>query len=77
MAATLIDDLALYHQAQAPRALDPQATPRSIRTACVAAFGPLWTRVEASYDAKVPAEVRSEHDHLAACAVDTWGPDAP
>ncbi len=77
VAATLVDDLSLYHEAQAPRALSADAPPEAVRAACAKAFGPLWARVQASYEAKVPADVRAEHDHLAACAMSTWGPDAP
>lgn len=71
VAETLVGDLALYHQARAPR-LSPEAAAPDVDAACAAAFGPLWRKVRESYDSRVPAEVRAADDYLALAAKGRW-----
>ena len=72
VAATLVDDLDLYHGTKAPQGLSPTMSSEAVRACCAEAFGALWTQVTAAYDGKVDAEVRSQKDHLAEVAITTW-----
>ncbi len=75
-AETLVGDLVLYHSDNAPARLDPRATPAEVEAACAASFGPLWGRVRATYQARVPEHVRAHTDHLALSARSRWASPA-
>lgn len=71
LAETLIADLELYHANHVPR-LPARAADEVVHQLCEGAFGPLWTRVLDSYQARVEAAVRAEHDYLADAARHRW-----
>lgn len=78
VAETLIGDLALYHAAKAPAGLAPDADPAAVDEACLASFGPIWTRCRATWDGKVPPEVRAATDYLCLAARARWAlPQSP
>lgn len=71
LAETLIADLELYHGHHVPR-LPAEAADGDVHQVCEGAFGPLWTRVLDSFQARVEPTVRAEQDYLAAAARHRW-----
>jgi len=71
-AETLIGDLEVYHGASVPTEITAASPSEKVRSRCAAAFGPIWAQVEASYQQRVPEEVRSQRDYLALAAIDRW-----
>ncbi len=72
-AETLVGDLDVYHSESAPTDLTGAEPTDRVRERCAISFGPVWTQVEASYQARVPAEVREQRDYLALAAMARWG----
>ncbi|MCK6503156.1 HU family DNA-binding protein [Myxococcota bacterium] len=71
LAETLVADLVLYHGTHVPR-LPARAADETVHQLCEGAFGPLWSRVLESYQARVVPDVRAEHDYLADAARHRW-----
>ncbi len=72
VADTLVGDLALYHGASAPQELATDSEPSVVDQVCDRSFGPTWARCRATYDARVPPEVRERADYLALAARARW-----
>lgn len=73
VAQALIDDLDLYHEAQAPDDLDPAASLEDVQTRCARAFGDLWTQVQHTYRQQTPPEIHEQTNYLAQIAREQWG----
>lgn len=72
VAETLIDDLELYHSADAPRGMAVDTDSETVHVACTIAFGSLWKQVTQTYESEVPEEIRMQHDYLAEAALRRW-----
>jgi DNA-binding protein HU-beta len=71
LAQTLIADLELYNKGKRPELTASQSLGR-VREVCLECYGEDWEQAAETYEAKVEASVRSEHDHLGASARSRW-----
>ncbi|MFO0747702.1 MAG: HU family DNA-binding protein [Myxococcota bacterium] len=72
LAETLLSDLELYHADKVPRDLAADAGTDEVMERCALAFGAQWRRAVQTFEAGVPAEVRTARNYLLENARDRW-----